>query len=149
MHFATEFTVPAERHRVWQLFREPERIAGCIPGCRAVRRLEESRCEADVEVRLPFLSVGFRVVADVREEDPGRALVVDVVGDALAIAGSVRSVIRVELDGGDLEETRLRLQVDAQLGGRLAGLGEVMLREALAGQVQRFVDNLRAALRGA
>lgn len=146
MRYETSFTVPAPPERVWTVFSDPARVAACVPGCRSVTAVDATHCQAEVQVSLAFLNLTFRVTAHVRIERPGRELVVDVVADPIALAGGVRSQVRLHLESVDLSLTNIILVIDTRLSGRLASLGEAMLREALTRNVEQFAENLRAVL---
>ncbi|MGE5505917.1 MAG: CoxG family protein [Actinomycetota bacterium] len=125
MNVSGEYRLDAPRGRVWAALHDPETLRACIPGCEDLRPDGRGR----VMVRMGPVATVFdgRLVA--RDQERPVRWTFSATAHS-PTAGHLDGEITVTLsEEGDRTLVGLRGQV--QPGGRLATLGEGMLREAL------------------
>jgi uncharacterized protein len=124
-----EYRIAAPRRAVWDALNDPDVLARCIPGCEAFETIEDGRFEARVHARIGPLNAVFRVdIALTNASPPARYTLTGAVkgGPVGFAAGSAD--VHLEEDDGD---TRLRYEVHARTGGKLAQLASRLVDGAL------------------
>jgi len=142
---ADQVWVRAAPDRIWELVRDPERLAQVLPGCETLRASGPERYEGTFATRLQFLTLRAQVVAQLLELEPPRHLRLELNGRPLGLAGSFVVSVPVDL-APDAEGTLVRYMVDLQVSGRLAAFGLPLLRDTLRRQVAQLVANLEREL---
>ncbi|HWP12825.1 MAG TPA: SRPBCC domain-containing protein, partial [Ramlibacter sp.] len=64
------FPIPASAQVTWDLLRDVERVAGCMPGARITERIDDQHYKGTVAVKFGPASMSFRGNVEVKELDP-------------------------------------------------------------------------------
>jgi carbon monoxide dehydrogenase subunit G len=132
---------------VWRRLWDVPRLAACIPGCGAVETVEtERRYRATIRDRLgPFR---IAIPLDVRvDAAPPTRLALAASGRDAMLGSPVAVQITVTLDpAGD--GTRLTLVGHADVGGKLAALGQGVIERKTRETLDGFATNLAALFAG-
>ena len=64
------FPMPASAQVTWDLLRDIERVAGCMPGARITERIDDQHYRGTVAVKFGPASMSFRGDVEVRDLDP-------------------------------------------------------------------------------
>jgi carbon monoxide dehydrogenase subunit G len=135
--------IAAPPGEVWRLVVDPVGLASCVPGVREVRAVDERTFEGSIVAAVGPMEGDFTFRAVVAEAEFPEALVVEVTGlDSVTrsrVEGAVRSRLVADGDAASV----LEYSADVAVKGRLAILGEMVLR-ATAGLM---IDRLTACLR--
>lgn len=126
MRLEREITVPTTPTLVWQTVWDIEAVSGCVPGCGAVQELEpRRRYRATVESRVgPFrVAMPLDVMVDRTDEGP---LEIVATGRDSVLGSPVRLSLRLSIEPAD-HGAKLALVVDADVGGKLAALGQGLI----------------------
>jgi carbon monoxide dehydrogenase subunit G len=136
-------TVAAPIAQVWQTFLDPLRLGRAVPGCEHVARLDETQYEAVLAVKVGFMTIRSRAQGALLEAREPHHLAVEMLGEPVAMAGAYRALLDVDLAarGG---ETDVRYTLDLTLLGRLAALGEAIVRATAGRLAGQFAENLAA-----
>jgi carbon monoxide dehydrogenase subunit G len=128
-----EFTVTAPLARTWSVIRDPQKAASCVPGCRSVETIDESRYRAVVEVSLGPIRTEFNLVVTVVEERPPDFAATMTKGEEGGRASSVSVMTKLSLTSAGPDATLIAYESDVTMVGRLGnyGLG-LMLRPSAA-----------------
>ena len=149
MQMKQELALAAPPDRVWNLLWDIETVAGCIPGCEGVQTIEPgARYTARLVQRVGPFSINFPLdlaISDVREPSGFR---VHATGKDARLGSSVTSDIRLEVqptDGGS------NLVIDSQtnVSGKLAALGQGMIRRKSEEVLRAFGENIRPKVEAA
>ena len=131
---------------VWEIVREPETVAACLPNIREFERQGEGHSySATIEDKLGPFKVEVPVTIDVSEDAPARRMTANVAGNDKRGQARVRGEVAasvVAADGGSALELTSRIEVL----GRLATLGAVPMRRRADQIFDVFVRNLSARL---
>jgi len=138
------FMIRAPKDRVWDLFMDPEKLAACLPGCEEIRLIDPTKYEAVMTVKIQFMTIRFQATGELKETVDGRRLVVEMTGQPFALAGMFRNKMTVDLEPVEGNSTRLAYLMDLQLTGRLASLGEILMRSTVQKSAREFADNVNA-----
>ena len=140
-----EIIVDLDRAAVFAFVSDPVRLAQCIPGCSDLREIAPGRYAAQLTSRVAYITVKFKVIAEIVKMEPPSAIEVKLTGDAIGLAGRLVAGAAIELaDAG--ERTAIRYSAEVTLSGKLGGLGQPVFRAKSAELAQEFAANLKAAL---
>jgi carbon monoxide dehydrogenase subunit G len=136
-----EFTVHAPIEEVWRLFLDTERLCTVVPGCEGVKQLDATHGEAVLAVKVQFTTIRSRARVTLLEADEPTHLVAEMVGEPIAMAGAFRARLTADLTRLD-PGTRVRYVWDVTLLGRLASLGEAIVRMTAKRLTTQFTENV-------
>ena len=138
---------PAED--VWGLPWDIERLARCLPGCEAINELEPRRkYDAVVVERIGPFQARFGLELSVTKVDPERFVQLEVTGKDRKLAASMRGVMEARLERTGDEGTVLDIIADVQVTGKIAGLGQVVIKRKSRDVIGRFAQAITAELDG-
>lgn len=121
MDMSGEQRIPAPRDVVWQALNDPAVLKLCIPGCQDLVKSSDTQMTARVVLKVGPVSARFEGAVTLSDLDPPNSYRISGEGQG-GMAGFAKGEARVDLEA-DGEETLLRYQVEAQVGGKLAQLG--------------------------
>ena len=149
MRFEERIEVKAPAEDVWGLLWDIERLARCLPGCEAINELEPRRKYAAVVVeRIGPFQARFGLELSVTKADPERFVQVEVTGKDRKLAASMRGVMEARLERTGDEGTGLDIIADIQVTGKIAGLGQVVIKRKSREVIGRFAQAITAELDG-
>lgn len=120
-----EQLIAAPRQRVWEALNDPEILKQCIPGCQSLEKEADDRLKATVAIKIGPIGAKFNGAVTLSELDPPNGYLISGEGQG-GTAGSAKGSARVSLaDQGS--GTMLRYTVDADVSGRLAQVGGVII----------------------
>ena len=142
-----EVHLPASREVVWEKLNDPSVLKKCIPGCEELTRSGESQFQAVAKMKVGPVSARFGGRVTLSDLDPPNGYRISGEGEG-GVAGFAKggaTVALSERDGGTL----LTYSVEAQIGGKLAQLGQRLISgsaKKLADQFfVSFVNEVRAS----
>jgi hypothetical protein len=118
----------ASRERVWNELNNPERLKGCIPGCEELEALGDDTYRAKAKMKVGPLSARFSGRITISDQDPpcGYRISGEGEGGVVGFAKGQAIVRLAESEG----ITTLSYDVEAQVGGKIAQLGQRLLNGA-------------------
>ena len=134
-------TVNAPQERVWQVLIDPVQLCKVIPGCEQARQLDATHYEAVLSVKVQFMTIRSQAKGTLLEADAPRHLVGELVGEPTSMAGAFRARVTIDLTPVN-DSTSIRYAMDLSLLGRLASLGEAMVRSTSQQLTRQFAENL-------
>jgi carbon monoxide dehydrogenase subunit G len=148
--FEESFRIPAPRERVWEFLMDYARVAPCVPGCEEVTAHDADTFTARIRVKVGPISTNQVVRLTITERVPPERLSSIGKGEDSKLASrvTVKGTIRLDAGNGDMA-TDVRCQVEVQLTGRLATLGEHIMRAKTREMVGIFAERLRQAIASA
>lgn len=134
-------TVNASQEQVWRAFVDPKQFCRVMPGCENARQLDATHYEAMLTVKVQFMTIRSKALGTVLEAVEPRHLVGEMVGEPQAMAGAFRA--RVTIDLVPLNNgTNVQYTMDITMLGRLASLGEAIVRSTARRISMEFADNI-------
>ena len=130
MTMTGEVQLPASREVVWAKLNDPEVLKSCIPGCEELNVIGENQVGP--------VSARFKGKVTLTDLDPpnGYKITGEGEGGVAGFAKGGASVALAEKDGGTL----LSYNVEAQIGGKLAQLGQRLIN----GSAKKLADEFFA-----
>lgn len=136
--------LPASRETVWARLNDPDTLKVCIPGCEELTRLSDTEFEAVAVNKIGPVKARFKGRVTLSDLDPPNGYRISGEGDG-GVAGFAKGGASVELteaEGGTL----LSYNVEAQIGGKLAQLGQRLVNGAAKKLADKFFENFATAL---
>jgi|SRR5919109_993656 carbon monoxide dehydrogenase subunit G len=144
MTMTGEYQLPASREQVWQKLNDPEVLKACIPGCEELEKLSDTEFRAVATQKIGPVKAKFKGKVRLSDLDPPNGYRISGEGDG-GVAGFAKGGATVALlpkDGGTL----LTYNVEAQIGGKLAQLGQRLINGAAKKVADDFFKNFAGAV---
>lgn len=144
MHFEEHVVAPVSQSAAWDFLWQTQRLAACIPGCRSVDELEPGkRYRALFEDSVGPYQVHFDIDVTVETSEPQTSVHLKAFGEDRRIGASQTVDLRVALEPLSASQTRLTIVAEVQLLGKIATLGQFLIKRKVQQVVAAFAVNLR------
>lgn len=120
-----EVQLAAPRQAVWEKLNDPAVLKACIPGCEELEKTDDGGFQAVAKMKVGPVSARFKGKVMLSDLDPPNGYKISGEGEG-GVAGFAKGGAVVGLtdkDGGTL----LTYNVEAQIGGKLAQLGQRLI----------------------
>ncbi|MGP3962189.1 SRPBCC domain-containing protein [Nonomuraea sp. 3N208] len=145
MRLRHTFTLAEEPARVFDLFLDVERIAGCMPGSRLLGRADDAY-EGEVKVKVGPLGVAYRgKVRFLEADEASRRVVLRASGAEQNGNGNADAHVVAEL-APDPAGTKVSLDTDLMIRGRVAQFGRGVIADVSQRLIDEFATNLETML---
>jgi len=141
-----EVQLPAPQQAVWAKLNDPEVLKICIPGCETLEKLSDTEFQAVATNKIGPVKARFKGKVRLSDLDPPNGYKISGEGDG-GVAGFAKGGAVVTLkaqDGGTL----LSYNVEAQIGGKLAQIGQRLVNGAAKKLADQFFAKFAAAVQG-
>ncbi len=142
MHGEYQLAVPPQT--VWERLNDTETLKACIPGCEQLDKTSDTEFHATAVVKIGPVKAKFKGRVALSDLDPPNGYKISGQGDG-GVAGFAKGGATVKLtpkDGGTL----LAYDVEAQIGGKLAQLGQRLINGAAKKVADEFFENFAKAV---
>jgi carbon monoxide dehydrogenase subunit G len=142
MTMTGEVQLPATRDVVWQKLNDAEVLKACIPGCEELSKDSDTEFRAIAVTKIGPVKARFKGRVQLTDLDPPNGYRISGEGDG-GVAGFAKGGATVNLtdkDGGTL----LTYNLEAQIGGKLAQLGQRLVNGAAKKVADEFFRNFAA-----
>lgn len=139
MKLEGSYTFDAPRDLVWEMFFDPQVLARTMPGCEKLDRIGDNSFEGKMRVQVgPVQGIfkGTVVLSDLRKPEAYRMEV-----DGQGPSGFMKGQGEVKLEETE-EGTVLHYVGDAQVGGRIAQVGQRLMDSSARAIVKQSLENL-------
>lgn len=129
----------APREEVWRALNDPEVLARAIPGCESIQKIDETTFDAVAAAAVGPVKARFKGRVSLQDLDPpnGYRIAGEGQGGVAGFAKGEAAVTLDEIEGG----TRLNYAVKAQVGGKLAQVGQRLIDGAAKKMADEFFEN--------
>lgn len=144
MTMTGEIQLAAPKEVVWEKLNDPDVLKACIPGCEELEKTDDQGFRAVAKMKVGPVSARFRGKVTLSDLDPPNGYKISGEGEG-GVAGFAKGGAKVDLverDGGTL----LSYHVDAQIGGKLAQLGQRLINGTAKKMADEFFANFARAL---
>lgn len=140
MKLAGDYRFDAAVREVWDALFDPAVLAAAMPGCQKLERVDGTLV-GEMTIKVGPVSGTFAGKVELVDVDEPRryGMVIDGRGNA----GFVKAKATIEL-APDGEGTRLTYAADAQVGGKIASVGERLIDASSRAIAKQSLDNLHA-----
>ena len=144
MTMTGEVQLPATRQVVWEKLNDADVLKACIPGCEELNKTSDTSFEAVATTKIGPVKARFKGTVQLTDLDPPNGYKISGEGNG-GVAGFAKGGATVSLadkDGGTL----LTYNVEAQIGGKLAQLGQRLVNGAAKKIADDFFRNFAATV---
>jgi carbon monoxide dehydrogenase subunit G len=141
MEIVNEFTVPVGVDKAWEILTDLERIAPCLPGA-SLSSVEGDEHKGSVKIKVGPITANYAGVARFESKDVDqRIAVLRAEGRETKGQGNASAVVTARLipDG---DSTRVTVDVDLTIAGRVAQFGRGVLGEVSEKLMGEFATRL-------
>jgi carbon monoxide dehydrogenase subunit G len=126
MEITGKALIPAPQQRVWEALNDPAVLQSSIAGCKQLEKVSQTEFNAVVTTRVGPIATTFRGTVLLTDLDPPNGYLLTGKGQGGA-AGFARMTARVNLQPQG-EQTLLRYTAQAEIGGKLASVGNRLIQ---------------------
>lgn len=137
-----EFQIAAHQQRVWDSFWDDATMRAWVPGCQKATWEGTQRVTAEVTQSVAHLKADFEFDLEVAGQDAPSMLRLQGTGEGKGIGTSVEVTVEIALATVDDGATRVSYESEVHITGRLAMVGEIVLKlkaKEVQGQMVRAV----------
>jgi carbon monoxide dehydrogenase subunit G len=145
VRFEHKVTVDAPRTKVREFLDDFSKAAYCVPGLQDLKELGNDEFEGIIRVRIGPLGLNVGGHAKVERADDGNWRVK---GDGRdrRVGTSMTADVEAKLNELSDSQTEMEVIADVNFAGRLAELGQPLIKRKADSFVGEFADNLRKAI---
>ena len=146
MNMSGEVQLAASRETVWAKLNDADTLRACIPGCEELEKVSDTEFRAVATSKIGPVKARFKGRVQLTDLDPPNGYRISGEGDG-GVAGFAKGGATVSLsdkEGGTL----LTYNVEAQIGGKLAQLGQRLINGAAKKVADEFFANFAKAVTG-
>jgi len=146
LEMSGEYVLPVERTKVYAALNDPAMLKRCIPGCEELEKHSDNEFAAVVKLSLGPVNARFKGKVRLEDLDPpnGYRIVGEGEGGVAGFAKGEAAVSLTEVPEG----TKLIYKAEANVGGKIAQLGQRLLAGSAKKIADKFFSNFTAALSG-
>jgi carbon monoxide dehydrogenase subunit G len=144
MTMSGEYQLAVPQETVWEKLNDAETLKACIPGCEQLDKTSPTEFEAVAVTKIGPVKARFKGKVTLSDLDPPNGYTISGQGDG-GVAGFAKGGATVKLvpkDGGTL----LSYNVEAQIGGKLAQLGQRLINGVAKKMADDFFQKFAAAV---
>jgi len=139
--------VPVDRF--WAFLNDINEFAACVPGLESVQQVDDSTFDGVIGARVGPIAGSFIFRAAITERRQPERMLVTVDGAESATGSKMGAAITLALAGIGENRTSLRYEADVSLSGKLAILGEMVIRATAGVLLDVFAERMRRRLEAA
>jgi carbon monoxide dehydrogenase subunit G len=146
MKVAGSYTFEAPQETVWETLQNPGALTSVLPGCERLDEVAESIYEGELDIKVGPVQGKFKGRVEMCDLEPTSRFRLEI--DGRGSSGFVRATARVELESSGAS-TIMHYDSDAQVGGRIASVGQRLLDSSAKSIIQQSLDGLQEVIRAA
>ncbi|HEX6510829.1 MAG TPA: SRPBCC domain-containing protein [Chloroflexota bacterium] len=146
MTFEDQLTLSAPQSRVWDLLLDVNQFAACMPGVEQVQQIDDRTFDGVMTARVGPMSGKFSFRAHIVDSDPPRELAAHVEGTDSVTKSTLIADMGMTLRPLGETQTELAHRASVEIKGRLAILGDMVLRATAHLMLEEFGKRLRQQL---
>ena len=131
------------QEEVWNGLLDPEVLAATMPGCERLELVGENQYEGDLNIKIGPVQGLFKGKIELQDIEPPNGYKMTV--DGRGAPGFVKATATVAL-ASEGDQTRLSYNGDAQVGGRIASVGQRLLDSSAKAIIKQSLEGLNATL---
>ena len=130
----------------WAFLIDINKFTACLPGIEEVRQIDDKTFEGTLAATVGPISGKFNFRSTILESKPPEQMVVRTEGTDSVTKSTVSADMKVDLRKVSEEKTQMNYKADVKINGRLAILGDMILRATATLILQEFSRRLNKGL---
>jgi carbon monoxide dehydrogenase subunit G len=141
MNLNGERTLPGKPDQIWRMLLDPDVLVSAIPGCEELEKVEEDHYTGVISAKVGSIQSTYNATFKISEKDPPNSYVLNVQGQGSA--GFVKGDVKMEMAPEGSAETTLTYSGTANVGGRIAQVGQRMVKATADAMIDQGFEDLR------
>ena len=146
MNFQGSIAIKAPREKVWALLLDIDRFSACVPGVEDVAQIDERTFDGVIQATVGPMSGKFTFRAQIVASTPPSEMTTELNGTDSVTKSKVRSTTSMSLVEVQAQQTDLRYDSTVDIQGRLAILGDMVMRATATLILEEFGNRVRREL---
>jgi hypothetical protein len=143
MKIGGDYQFDGPQDLVWETLLDPTVLASVLPGAEKLELVGENEYEGALALKVGPVQGQFQGRVRLQDIQPPRAYTMIV--DGRGAPGFVKATGHLSLTGDD-GRTQMSYEGDAQVGGRLASVGQRLIESSAKAIIRQSLDGLNAAV---
>lgn len=143
MKIQGDYTFDAPRERVWEALLDPSVLTTVLPGCEKLDKTGEDAYEGVLNIKVGPVQGKFNGKIQLEDIQAPESYTMKV--DGRGAPGFVKADAQVSL-AEEGEATRMSYAADAQVGGRIASVGQRLLDSSAKSIIRQSLEGLNARI---
>jgi carbon monoxide dehydrogenase subunit G len=149
MKFEGTVSINAEASRVWECLLDVDCFAGCMPGMEQVNKIDDNTFDGVISASVGPINGRFTYRAQIVDAHPITQMSAVLNGTDSVTKSTVKGDVRVNLEPLAPEKTQLTYHAVVDIKGRLAILGDMVLRATATLMLEEFTRRLQRQIESA
>ena len=146
MIFAGKIDLDVPADQAWNFLIDINKFSACLPGIEEVKQIDDKTFEGVLVASVGPISGKFTFCSTILESRPPEQMLVRTEGTDSVTKSTVNADMTVDLRKLSGEKTQMDYQADVKIKGRLAILGDMVLRATATLILQEFARRLHKGL---
>ena len=145
MKLAGEYRLQVPRAEVWESLLDADILSRCLPGFERLEKVGENDFEGALDIRVGPVQGKFQGRLTLSDLDPPSGYSLQMKGQGPAGFVNGKGALKLVEDG---QETLLQYDMDTQVGGKIAGVGQRLLESSAKAISEQALTELGNIIRG-
>ena len=146
MIFAGKIDLDVPADQAWNFLIDINKFSACLPGIEEVKQIDDKTFEGVLAASVGPISGKFTFRSTILESRPPEQMLVRTEGTDSVTKSTVNADMTVDLRKLSEEKTQMDYNADVKIKGRLAILGDMVLRATATLILQEFARRLHKGL---
>lgn len=148
MNFQGKALIRAEAAAIWDVLLDVNRFAACMPGVEEVRQVDDRTFDGSINASVGPMSGKFAFRATIVDSKPPSELTAEIDGSDSVTKSKLNARNTMTLTPAGERQTELGYSATVEVKGRLAILGDMLLRTTASLLLDEFIKRLRQQVEG-
>ncbi len=146
MNFEGTITVEHPRDVVWDFVLDIRKFSSCMPGLDSIDRIDDVTFDGVISAKVGPMAGKFAFRSTITESNPRESLAVKIEGNDSVTRSTVVAAVDARMEEPGENRTELRYKASVEIKGRLAIVGDMILRATTSLILEEFRKRLGKAL---
>ena len=146
MNFEGTITVEHPRDAVWDFVLDIQKFSSCMPGLASIDQIDETTFDGTISAKVGPMSGKFSFRSTITDSDPKESLTVKIEGNDSVTKSTVIAGVDARMEEPRENCTELKYKARVDIEGRLAIVGDMILRATTSLILEEFKKRLTKAL---
>jgi uncharacterized protein len=146
MIFEGKISLDAAPQQAWDFLNDINKFSTCLPGIDEVKQIDDKTFDGVISAAVGPISGKFSFRSTILESRPPAQMLVRTEGADSVTKSTVNADLMMDLNAAGTGQTEMTYRADVKIKGRLAILGDMVLRATATLILQEFARRLNQAL---
>jgi carbon monoxide dehydrogenase subunit G len=144
MKVAGEYTFDAPQEMVWAALQDPQVLASIMPGCEKLESVGDNEYEGALKIKVGPVQGDFQGKVKLEDINPPQSYSMTVNGKGAPGFVNGQGGLKLTAQG---DQTLMEYEGDAQVGGRIASVGQRLLDSSARSIIKQSLEGLNEVMK--